>query len=101
MKINYVNLDKQYKLERFQLLKIIDKILCTGSYVGGNEILKFEKNVAKICNTKYAVAMNSGTDALTLALYLIGVKRGDEVITPPNSFIAFSLNSRIFIIPTL
>ena len=42
----------------------------------------------KICNTKYAIALNSGTDALTLSMLLLGIKRGDEVITPPNSFIS-------------
>ena len=88
MKIPYVNIKKQYKYERKQLLKIIDKILLGGTWVGGNEIHKFEKNISNICKTKYCVALNSGTDALTLALHLIGVKRGDEVITPPNSFIA-------------
>ena len=51
-------------------------------------ILKFENNVSKFCNSKYAVALNSGTDALTLAMHVCGVRRGDEVITPPNSFIA-------------
>ena len=88
MKIDYVNLVKQYKLERRHLLKEIDKTLLSGDYVGGKEILNFENKIAKICNSKYAVAMNSGTDALTIALYLMGVKRGDEVITPPNSFVA-------------
>ena len=34
------------------------------------------------------LALNSGTDALTLSLHLLGVKRGDEVITPSNSFVA-------------
>ena len=48
----------------------------------------FEHNIAKLCNTKYAIALNSGTDALTFALHTLGVKRGDEVITAPNSFIA-------------
>ena len=49
---------------------------------------KFEKKIAKICKTKFALALNSGTDALTLSLHILGVKRGDEVITPSNSFIA-------------
>lgn len=88
MKINYVNLTKQYQLEKKKILKVIDTVLASGNYVGGPEILKFEKQIAKICNVKYAVALNSGTDALTLALHLVGVRRGDEVITVANSFIA-------------
>tara|TARA_B110000027_G_C16103809_1_gene294302 strand:+ start:992 stop:2092 length:1101 start_codon:yes stop_codon:yes gene_type:complete len=88
MKIPYVNIKKQYKSEKNKLLKIIDKTLYSGSWVGGSEIEKFEKNISKVCKTKYCISLNSGTDALTLALHLLGVKRGDEVITPPNSFIA-------------
>ena len=57
-------------------------------WVGGDEVEKFEKKISKICKTKYCVALNSGTDALTLGLHLLGVRRGDEVITPANSFIA-------------
>ena len=88
MKIPYVNIQKQYKSEKNQLLKIIDKSLYQGDWVGGPEIEIFEKNIANICQTKYCVSLNSGTDALTLALHLLGVKKGDEVITPSNSFIA-------------
>lgn len=88
MKIPYVNIQKQYKSEKKQLLKIIDNVLISGKWVGGSEVDKFENNISKICKTKYCVSLNSGTDALTLALHLLGVKRGDEVITPPNSFIA-------------
>ena len=46
------------------------------------------KKISLQCKVKYCVALNSGTDALTLSLHLLGVKRGDEVITPPNSFVA-------------
>ena len=88
MKIPYVNIQKQYESEKKQLLKIIDNVLISGKWVGGSEVDKFENNISKICKTKYCVSLNSGTDALTLALHLLGVKRGDEVITPPNSFIA-------------
>ena len=89
MKIEYVNLKEQYKRERKQLLKVIDRVLSTGNYVTpSSEVLKFEKNISKICKTKYCIALNSGTDALTFALHMLGVRKGDEVITPPNSFIA-------------
>ena len=87
-KIPYVNLGAQWQDDRDDLLPIIDAVLGSGQYVGGDEVDKFEKNMAELCHVKYAVALNSGTDALTLALHLNGIGRGDEVITPPNSFIA-------------
>ena len=88
MKIPYVNTNLQWKKEKNILLKIIDKTLENDDWVGGKNIQIFEKSIAKKCNTKYAVSLNSGTDALTLGLHLLGVRRGDEVITTPNSFIA-------------
>ena len=88
MKINFVNLSAQWKVEKKKLLPKIIKILNSGQYIGGSEVKKFEKKISKVCNTKYAVALNSGTDALVIGLKLLGVKRGDEVITPPNSFIS-------------
>jgi len=88
MKINYVSLDKQSKDQSQKLLKIFRDCLNKSIFVNGDEVSKFEKKVSKKCGTKYAVALNSGTDALTLALKLLGIKKGDEVITPPNSFIS-------------
>ncbi len=88
MKIPYVNLKKQYFTERKKILKIIDRTLQKGTWVGGEEVQKFEKKISEICKTRYCVSLNSGTDALTMALHLVGVKKGDEVITPPNSFVA-------------
>ena len=86
--IPYVNLGAQWQDDREELLPIIDKLFGSGHYVGGMEIDKFEEQIAKLCQVNHAVALNSGTDALTLALHLLGVGPGDEVITPPNSFIA-------------
>ena len=88
MKIPYVNLKKQYLNEKKDLNKIFNDVLLTGNYVGGEHVKKFEKNINNFCKTKYCVSLNSGTDALTLALHLLGVRKGDEVITTPNSFIA-------------
>ena len=86
--IPYVNLKEQWKQEKEELQPIIERVLENGQYVGGEEVDSFEKNIAKYCNVKYAVATNSGTDALILALRAIGIKPGDHVITPPNSFVA-------------
>ena len=86
--IKFVDLKDQWKAEKSQLLPLIDKILSSGEFVGGKEIGLFEKKIATYTESKYAVALNSGTDALTIGLHLLGVKKGDEVITPPNSFVA-------------
>lgn len=88
MKIPYVDLKLQWAEEKDELLPIIDRILSEGDHVGGDEIKLFEENIKKIVNTDHVIALNSGTDALTLSLHLLGVGSGDEVITPPNSFIA-------------
>ena len=82
MKINYVSLEKQSKHQSRNLLKIFKNCLDKSIFVNGEEVGKFEKKVAQKCGVKYAVALNSGTDALTLALKLYGIKKGDEVITP-------------------
>ena len=86
--ISYVNLSKQWKEERKDLLKLLDQTLAEGHYVGGDKVVNLEKNIAKYLNVKYVISLNSGTYALTLALHCLGLKKNDEVITPPNSFIA-------------
>ena len=88
MRTPYVNLSASWTKERKKILSRIDKVFKRGDFIGGDEINKFEKKVSKLCKTKYSVALNSGTDALTLGLKLMGIKKGDEVITPPNSFIS-------------
>ena len=71
MKIPYVNTNLQWKKEKNDLLRIIDKTLQSDDWVGGKNIEIFEKNIAKVCNTKFAVSLNSGTDALTLGLHKV------------------------------
>ena len=88
MKIPYVNLSKQYLYERKKLLPIIDNVLKTGNYIMGDHVDKFEKKMSTFLKVKYCVALNSGTDALTLGLHSLGVRKNDEVITTSNSFIA-------------
>ena len=56
--------------------------------MGGSVIEELEEKLADLCDVKYCIALNSGTDALVCGLKALGVRNGDEVITPPNSFIA-------------
>ena len=52
MKINYVNVNKQFLDEKKHLIKILTRILSKESHVGGDEISKFEKNISKVCKKK-------------------------------------------------
>jgi len=80
-----------------KIVEDITEILDSGRLlgVGGKFSEKFEKKFATYIGTKHAVGCNSGTSALELALRGLGVKRGDEVIVPTNTFLA-SPNSVIF-----
>jgi len=86
--IPYVDLAAQYAEERAQLLPVIESVLAAGTYVGGEVIKRLEGKLAVLCRTKHAIMLNSGTDALILGMRVLGIGPGDEVITPPNSFVA-------------
>ena len=86
--VPYVNMAAQWAEERQALLPIIERVLAEGHWVGGAEIDAFEAAAARLCGVAHAVALNSGTDALALGMAALGIGPGDEVITPPNSFIA-------------
>lgn len=71
--------DLWYKLKEF---------VKTGDFTLGKDLIEFEQNFAKLIGTKFAVGVNSGTDAIKLSLKALGVKPGDEVITAANTFVA-------------
>jgi dTDP-4-amino-4,6-dideoxygalactose transaminase len=87
-KIPYVNLGAQFAEEKAELIPRIEAAMLSGMHVGGPEIEALESEIAAYVGTKHAVTLNSGTDALIFGLIAAGVKPGDEVITPPNSFVA-------------
>ena len=68
--------------------RMVMKVLGSGCLVNGPMTEDLEEAFAKICRTKYAVAVNNGTAALHSALHVIGICSGDEVITTPFSFVA-------------
>ncbi len=88
MKVPYVDLAAQHKPLKKELLKAAGAVIDHGVFILGQEVEQFEKKLAKLCGTKYAVGLNSGTDALILSLRALGVGPGDEVITAANSFVA-------------
>ncbi len=91
MRVGYNYLDKQFDLKGSlvkNILADIKKLVGTGEFTLGPQVAEFEEKFAELCGTKYAIGVNSGTDALILILKALGIGPGDEVITVPNSFIA-------------
>lgn len=87
MIVKYSYLQKQFS-NSSDLWRKLKKFVETGDFTLGRELSKFENNFAKVIGTKYAVGVNSGTDAIKLSLKVLGVKEGDEIITAANTFVA-------------
>jgi len=92
MKVPYRDLSVKNPDFKKELLESVDRVLSHGKIMLGPEVEQFERQIAQICQKKYAVGMNSGTDALYLALRALNIGPGDEVITVPLSWVA-TLNS--------
>jgi dTDP-4-amino-4,6-dideoxygalactose transaminase len=88
MKIEFNVLDRQFKSHQKEYEAAALKVLRSGWYVLGPEVQSFEKEFANYCESKHVVGLNSGLDALILALRALDIKEGDEVIVPANTYIA-------------
>ncbi|MDA2935710.1 DegT/DnrJ/EryC1/StrS family aminotransferase [Patescibacteria group bacterium AH-259-L05] len=88
MAMKYLDLNAQYRSIKKEINQAIQNVLNSGQFILGKEVEKFEKEIAKYCDTKYAIGLNSGTDALLLSLMALDIGPGDKVITTPFTFIA-------------
>ena len=87
MKVRYSYLSQQFS-NCDDLWRDLKKFVKTGDFTLGKPLQVFEQKFAKLIGTKYAVGVNSGTDAIKLPLKAIGIKPGDEIITAANTFVA-------------
>jgi dTDP-3-amino-3,4,6-trideoxy-alpha-D-glucose transaminase len=71
-----------------ELLEVVSRVAHAGAFTMGAELEAFEAEFAAYCETEHSVGVSSGTEAIVLALKALGVRPGDEVIVPANSFIA-------------
>ncbi|MFH1181015.1 MAG: DegT/DnrJ/EryC1/StrS family aminotransferase [bacterium] len=86
--IKFVDLQGQYQKIKKEIEKEVLEVLASGRYSAGLKTEAFEKKFAEFCRTKYALAVNNGSSALLLALLALNLKKGSEVITQPNTFVA-------------
>lgn len=88
MKVEYTVLRRNYSLYQEEYEEAALKVLRSGWYILGPELERFEQNFAAKMGAKYCIGVNSGTDALILAIRALGIKAGDEVIVPAGTYIA-------------
>lgn len=88
MRIKFNRLDRSYLKYKEAYDKKALEILGSGWYTLGNEVKAFEKAFSEFVGINYCVGVNSGLDALTLAVRALNIGPGDEVIVPANTFIA-------------
>ena len=87
MKIRYSYLNQQFS-NCNDLWAKLKKFVPTGDFTLGKPLKEFETKFASLIGAKYAIGVNSGTDAIKLSLKALNVKAGDEVITAANTFVA-------------
>src|SRR6266567_1077651 len=88
MSIPFVDLRAQYQELKSAIDQSIQRVLDHGQFILGPEVKELERRLTKFIGTKHCVTSASGTDALLIALMALGIKPGDEVITPAFTFIA-------------
>ncbi len=91
MKVPFVDLSLQYQEIQKEVFEGIQDVCQRGAFILGQEEKDFEAEFAKYCHSQYGVGLNSGTDALYLALSALDIGPGDEVVLPTHTFIATAL----------
>lgn len=89
--IPFFDLKEQNQKLKSDLDRAIQQVISETSFILGKEVANFEKNFASFTGTRYAIGVNSGLDALVLAIRALGLKENNEVLLPAHTFIATAL----------
>jgi dTDP-4-amino-4,6-dideoxygalactose transaminase len=88
MNVPFLNLQAQHTALQAELLPAVGRALASGHYILGPNVRALEEEIAAFTSARFGVGVNSGSDALTLALRALDLGPGDEVITTPFTYIA-------------
>lgn len=86
--VPFVDFKNRYALYRNEILPAVDEVFASGNYILGPYVEELEKSLSQYLDCPYVLGINDGTTALMLALKVLNIGPGDEVIIPVNSFIA-------------
>ncbi len=88
MRVPFLDLKTQYQTIREEISTAVQRVLDSSQYILGPDVAAFEEAFARAQGASQCIATNNGTSSLHLGLWALGVKSGDEVILPANTFIA-------------
>ena len=88
MNVPFLNLRAAHDPLKAEILSAIQEVIDSNAFAGGSFVARFEQEFAAFCQTKHAIGLGSGTEALWLPLLALGVGHGDEVITVSSTFMA-------------
>lgn len=88
MKVNFIDLKVQYTSIKEEVDEAIQNVLDKSAFSLGSFVKSFENNFARAHGAKYCVGVNSGTSALHIAMWALGITQGDKVLVPVNTFFA-------------
>lgn len=88
MSIGFIDLKAEYEEISDELEKTFFSVMKSGRFILSENLKLFERDFAEYTGTRFAVGVNSGSDALYLTLHALGIKEGDEVIVPSHTFIS-------------
>lgn len=88
MRVPLLDLKAQYAIIKDEVMQAITAVCESQLFCLGPVVAEFEEKIAAYCDSKYAVGVSSGSDALLISLMALGIKPGDEVITTPFTFFA-------------
>lgn len=84
----FLDLKAEYATMKEEIGSAVEKVLESQQFIMGPEVRQLEAEIAAFIGSRFALGCASGSDALLLALMALGVDSGDEVITPPFTFVA-------------
>ena len=100
MKVPFFDLNAQFSSIEEEIKSALDEVFKTQQFILGPKVEALEQTIAQYCQTRFAMGVASGSDALLLSLMALGIGSGDEVILPPFTFFSTAgVVSRLGAIP--
>jgi dTDP-4-amino-4,6-dideoxygalactose transaminase len=88
VQVPFLDLKAHHDPIRAEVMAVLNEVIDANAFAGGKYVAKFEEEYARFCETKFCVGVGNGTDSLWFSLLALGIGPGDEVITPPMTFMA-------------